>query len=748
MDATLHELFPPLERPTSGWQITSAPYDYQVKDHDETFRLWDEGMPGTMTRIFTGGGKTYSTCNKARTWLNRGPDYHVMIISYEKQLVWQFAQEVEDFLGIAPGIEMEAERIDPARMPRIVVASRASLLRKELPSEELIAELASLGITSVGACSESRCKSYLKALRRGESVESIYEDIERYNAQPEVKNGVYSRVHKFDHKLNWMIAFDEAHKHSYRMVSVGHIVDWFGQNPLSRRMGMTATPKRSDGVSLGDKMFPGIAIDYPLYHRSKPCAVKDGYAVPYVQKYIEVEGVDFKSIKQIAGDFDDADLERVLGEESTLAKLVEPLLDLVGDRKTLIFSPGVAMARNVACYINARCQASCPVCSAVKWHPTKLIGDGAECKCGRPVTEADIRKRGDQAQAIWGELSPRDRKELYRGHQTGQFQFLSVCGLCREGYNDPDIACVAVFRPVSKKASSLAEQMKGRGCRVLRGLIKGLSTPEERLKAIAESTKPNCLIVDLVGITGLADCASTVRIYADGVEDEVVERAERKLASCDTEMEVEEAINTAQKEIDDERDRIKKERLEAERVAKDEAEKRAKAGAQTRYTSHDTGVGDNNDPNGATTAQLRFISFLGMEILKRISRKQAGRIINQLRQRLPLEEIAMLNRIDAPEWNEKPPSQKQLGFMRWKGVPAHLAKSGYDASQLIDAKMNPVEYADKKVAEMNSARDEKELTAIAHDIRLVQPVIDFAIYSRLVACGKMRRQAFAVPAEF
>jgi hypothetical protein len=102
----LNELFPPLEKPNEGWQITSAPYDYQERDHDETFRLWDQGVVGTMTRIFTGGGKTYSTCNKARTWLNRGDDHHVMIISYEKQLVWQFAQEVEEFLGITPGIEM------------------------------------------------------------------------------------------------------------------------------------------------------------------------------------------------------------------------------------------------------------------------------------------------------------------------------------------------------------------------------------------------------------------------------------------------------------------------------------------------------------------------------------------------------------------------------------------------------------------------------------------------------------------
>src|SRR5262249_10266285 len=170
----------------------------------------------------------------------------------------------------------------------------------------------------------------------------------------------------------------------------GDIVDWFDQNPLSRRSGLTATPKRGDGVSIGHKMFPGVASDYPLYHLTKPCAVKDGWAVPYVQKYIEVAGVDFKNLKQVAGDFDDAELERVLGEEGQLARWVEPLLAMVGTRRTLIFSPGVEMARNVALYINARREGVCPDCQARRWHPRRLIGDGAACPCGRLVHPEDV----------------------------------------------------------------------------------------------------------------------------------------------------------------------------------------------------------------------------------------------------------------------------------------------------------------------------------------------------------------------
>ncbi len=107
----------------------------------------------------------------------------------------------------------------------------------------------------------------------------------------------------------------------------------------------------------------------------------------------------------------------------------------------------------------------------------------------------------------------------------------------------------------------------------------------------------------------------------------------------------------------------------------------------------------------------------------------------------------MLNRLDAEEWAERPPSRKQLGFMRWKGISTAGVKSGYEASQLIDAKMNPSDYADKKTREMTEAKNEHELTALAHDVRLVQSVLDRDVYVRLVAVGKQKREMFRNPQE-
>lgn len=514
------------ERPMTRAGI--VPRDYQTAAHDKTFELFATGTLGVLERMFTGAGKTLVACLIADTWLRRGNDYRVMVVSYEVQLVSQFAEEIHDYIGIEPGIEMADRCANPTQ--KVVVASRQTLLRSTPPTAEQLAELAERGVTSVGACPKKVVDKYLKHLRKDGDVDSVLQDIEAVNSKPEA-SASWSRLHKFPWQHNWLIIFDEAHRHAHKLDSVGHIVDWFDQNPNSRRLGLTATPKRGDGVNIGDKMFPGIAVDYPLYSRSKGCAVKDGWAVPYVQRYIEVEGVDFKAIKKDSkGDFDEVAMQQALqgdmglAEEGQLAKLVTPMLDMVGDRRTLIFSPGVEMALNVARFINARVKASCE-CGLTKWYPKALVGAGATCECGRFIEQERVITKDEQARQLDGSSPDTERNEVYKGHQRGKFQFLSVCSLCREGYNDPDIAAVAVFRPVSKRASSLAEQMKGRSCRVLRELAKTLHTlpdAEARVKAIAESSKPNCiaegtLILTDCGLVSIESVTTEMKVW-DGVE--------------------------------------------------------------------------------------------------------------------------------------------------------------------------------------------------------------------------------------
>jgi superfamily II DNA or RNA helicase len=719
--------------------LSIMPRDYQGEAADNAVRIWDSGVVGALVRAFTGAGKTIIACMLIDRWLNRGPDYRAMVLSYEIQLCDQFADEIEDVLGRRPGMERESQQW--SGQP-IVVASRQTLLPKKLADDSQKAWFAERGVHDVGLLTSALAKTLMRQLSKDEiDAGDARAIIGEHNCHwmTNQDRGVVSRVHRFDWRYNWLIVADEAHKFVYKHKSIGHLYDWFAQNDKSRWLGITATPKRADGVSIGHKLFPGVALDFPLYSPNGRCAVKEGYAVPYRQKYICVEGVDFKSLKKVAGDFDESDLERVLGTEEQLARLVDPMLDMCEARKTLIFSPTVQMAKDVSAYINARVKCQCD-CGKARWYPSLLIGDGAQCpQCNELLEVRHIVQSGDQCHVIHEAIPPQHRKEIYHGHQAGKFQFLSVCGLCKEGYNDPDIACVAVFRPVSKAASSLAEQMKGRGSRPLRGLINGLETATERREAIAHSDKPDCLIVDLVGITGLADCASTALIYAEGLPDEVRDLATDLLADGEIE-DVEAAIEEAKQRVEADKERIRQERMEQERRAKEEAQRRAKADADVSYSAHEMGTGT-NDPSRPTDKMMRYMSFLGITFSGwEPSRKQAKRIIDQLQQGMTCEAIAYQNGIPEGCWEPVFCSAKQLWKLRqdcgYRG-PRNITRK--QASDIIEKHENPAKfYADAVLA----VPTHDALNDMAHEIVRLHKEhrLTDGEYQLLINRGRSRRQ--------
>jgi superfamily II DNA or RNA helicase len=519
-----------------------APRDYQQAGIDRTFELWNEGHIGVLFRQPTGTGKTVSGTMIADLWNRQGPEYRTLILAHERQLIQQFAQEVEDVLEYRPAIEMGEQRCRGDE--QIIVGSRQTL--------------------------------YV----RGEG----------FDAQ--------SRLYKFDAGLKWLLILDECHRWRLGLSSCTHIIKWFEQNHVHRRLGLTATPERSDKVSF-QTLFSGVASDYRLFDvDGGSCAVNDGWAVPYDQRFITVDGVDFKNIRTVASEFDKDELERILGESETLAKLCDPLLDIVGRRRTIVFCPGTTMARDVALYINSKLQFEAAV-------------------------------------SVDGSYPDEERKAIYKRHQRGDVQFLSVCGLCREGYNDPGIQCVAVFRPT--KSRSLAEQMKGRGCRPLRGVVSSEMTAEERRRAIRDSEKPTCMIVDLVGVTGLGDVPSTALIMAEGKPDEVIERANAAMLAkspdeaCDVAAEIRKAEAGIQEEA-----RLRREEERKRQQA--EMDRRAKLQADVRYTERKVESGGGGTHEGfrayrgdATERQVAALMRQGFSEIQAhgFSKKQASAIISK-----------------------------------------------------------------------------------------------------------------------
>lgn len=723
-----------------------VPRDYQVTDLEKSFALWDGGEVGTLTRCFTGGGKTLMSCLKMQRWLSRGPEYRCMVLSYEQELVRQFAQEIEDVLGITPAIEMGSEHVGEHDAPRIVVASRQSLMTHELATHEQRDELAKFGLADVRLLTKSAATRAIQALRKDVDLQTVSDEIDRHNESYRCNHelGRVSRLYKFDWRDNWLLVADEAHKYSMGMKTVGHLVEWFERNPLHRRSGVTATPKRRDKVSIGTKLFPGLALDYPFTK-----AVANGYAVPYAQKFVQVEGIDFKRLKELCkGNQEkwDQELDRLLNTEETLAKLCEPLLDMVGGRKTLIFSPTVEMAQNVADYINARSEVECPSCGTLKWHPTRLLGDGAKCReCGDFLAANNVTRGGIQAHCLHGGIPHKSRTAVYRGHKDGAFQFLSICALCREGYNDPEIACVAIFRPVSKDASSLAEQMKGRGSRPLRGCLDGINTAAERLAAIQASAKRECLIVDLVGVTGLADCASTIQIYAEGLPDELIARAEEIALTGGVEN-PEEAIAQAKREDAEEKERLRKIREEDERRRREEAERRAVLDARVQYSTHDVGSRTHatGDPKLASEGQLKFLHMLGVDCQGWMpSKGQAGRLISLMHEGgcSPEEAIYQCG-IKADQWRRARPTLKQIAALARQGVNARNMTPVEASEAFARLKGNRLDIGWQASVEINRAATDADLDAIGRHMAQASRdgMLDGEQMRKLIAAGERKRK--------
>lgn len=229
-----------------------------------------------------------------------------------------------------------------------------------------------------------------------------------------------------------LIVVDEAHHaaaQSYRSI--------LGRFESARVLGVTATPDRGDGKALG-KVFESVAYSYEMRR-----AIAESFLAPLHAKRILVEKMDLSEVRTHHGDFDQTELSKLLNEDENLLGVVKPLLEQAGDRKTLVFGVDVAHARALAEVINAH-------------KPGKAI-------------------------ALDGTAKPEERKAVLALFRKGVFQYLCNCALFTEGFDEPDIACVALARPTQSRA--LYTQMLGRGTRLAPG-------------------KRDCLVLDFVGNSG------------------------------------------------------------------------------------------------------------------------------------------------------------------------------------------------------------------------------------------------------
>ena len=146
--------------------------------------------------------------------------------------------------------------------------------------------------------------------------------------------------------------------------------------------------------------------------------------------------------------------------------------------------------------------------------------------------------------------------------------------------------------------------------------------------------------------------------------------------------------------------------------------------------------------------QYRMAAFLGMNIEDTaLTKQQMGRIIGQLKDGMPLKEVARINGIHDRNWGPVGPSLKQKRALR--GIHANWITTEADASMVISAKKNQAEFFTEMHATIASCDSNKALTKVARDISHVGEVIklDGDEYAQLVESGRSRRADFT-PTEF
>lgn len=212
--------------------------------------------------------------------------------------------------------------------------------------------------------------------------------------------------------------------------------------PGARLVGITATPDRFDGASLG------LAFECCVARYDLPDAVRDGWLVPACGVRVEVEGLDLSGVRvrPIAAeasseaawsdveDLHPGDLRRAALAPAAVEGVVGPLLELAGALRTVVFAVDVPHARAIVASICAR--------------------------------------RPDDARVVCGADRAADRDATLADFAAGKFQFLVNCLLLVEGYDLPSIGCVALARPT--RSRMLVAQACGRALRPSPGKTEAL----------------------------------------------------------------------------------------------------------------------------------------------------------------------------------------------------------------------------------------------------------------------------------
>lgn len=228
-------------------------------------------------------------------------------------------------------------------------------------------------------------------------------------------------------------------------------------NPKLKIIGLTATPWQVGIGNLSDNgIFTDVCIDYTSYEKFNSI-IEDGYLCKLIPKRTNLI-INTEDLSVRAGEYVNAELEKVVNIETvTRGALEESIKIAIADRRYhwLVFAVSIKHAENI----------------------TRILNE-----------------MGVKSACIHSKMKDSAIEAIIELHESGEITALINVDMLTTGYDSPIIDMIIVLRPTY--STILWVQMLGRGTRPHYAKGYDLDLKEGRLAAIANSHKPNCLVLD------------------------------------------------------------------------------------------------------------------------------------------------------------------------------------------------------------------------------------------------------------
>lgn len=222
-------------------------------------------------------------------------------------------------------------------------------------------------------------------------------------------------------------------------------------------LGVTATPDRGDGLGL-DGVFDEIVWNYDMLW-----GIRSGYLCDVRGLRVRVQALDLSQVKVRRGDYEQGAAGRAMEDAHAPEAIVAAWRKHADQRRTLVFTPTVEVAR---------------------------------------LTANEYRRTGTPAAYVHAGTPLEERRAMLRSFNSGDVQVIANCGVLTEGFDEPRVDCIVVARPTKSRA--LFTQMVGRGTR-------------------KHPDKTDLLVLDVVGNSDTLSLVTIPSLF--GVDDpELIER--------------------------------------------------------------------------------------------------------------------------------------------------------------------------------------------------------------------------------